>query len=288
MTMTNSTSAAVFFVSSNPESLAALGCHATVEAEYGDACVPGSLLTMAHHGPRAGQPAPCSGRYEIPSGISLVGLSHLDLDSLGGCAAIIGRRPEAPAFWEAAEFVDINGPHALGRLAPSELVIRQLHAFWAWSEANRCFAPRDGSCADITAQVLAGVEIIERICALDETLLAAGDAHREAGERLNAESFIEERDGVILRRSSAFVNHLYTTPEGVVCRAVAALSDKFGSVTVSFADDASRGRQNAREIVQALWGDLAGGHDNIAGSPRGQAMNEADLRVCFDAIIASL
>lgn len=282
--MTNSIS---FVISSNPANLLAAAPQATVEAEYGDVCVSGTVLTMAHHGPRSGNPCPCSGQYQIPEGISLVGLSHVDLDTLGGCAAILNRRPEAPAFWEAAEFVDLNGPHALGRLAPSETVLRQLHAFWAWSEANRCFAPRDGSVADVTAAVMAGIEIIERICALDESLLAAGDAHREAGERLNAESFIEEREGIILRRSSNFVNHLYTTPAGVVCKAVVAFSEKFGSVTVSFADDASRGRINAREIVQSLWGELAGGHDGIAGSPRGQAMTEEDLRACFQAVIDS-
>ena len=33
---------------------------ATVEAEYGDICVEGKDVTLAHHGPRSGNPAPCN------------------------------------------------------------------------------------------------------------------------------------------------------------------------------------------------------------------------------------
>ncbi len=33
---------------------------ATVEAESGNTVVSGSIITMAHHGPRAGQKTPCA------------------------------------------------------------------------------------------------------------------------------------------------------------------------------------------------------------------------------------
>ena len=49
-----------FVLSSDPRKLAAAIANqpsATVEAEYGDALVEGSVLTMAHHGPRTGQKA---------------------------------------------------------------------------------------------------------------------------------------------------------------------------------------------------------------------------------------
>ena len=32
-------------------------------------------------------------------------------------------------------------------------ISQALHAFWAWSQANRCFAPRDGSVLDVTSKV---------------------------------------------------------------------------------------------------------------------------------------
>ena len=282
-----------FFVSSNPETLAALNPSAPVEAEYGSVCVEGSLLTMAHHGERSGNPAPCSGKYAIPRGINLVGLSHLDLDSIGGCAEILGCRPTAPSFWAAAEYVDLNGPHRLAALNPSEKTVRQLHAFWAWSESHRTFPPRDGSVADVTDFVWEALQVLEYILTekdpeTRECYLRAGDEHRAAGERLNAESFRSAEGGVVIRVWPGFTNHLYNTPTGEVCRAVVALNTTNASVTVSFADDASRGTRNAREIVQGLWGELAGGHDNIAGSPRGATFGEAELLACAEAVRASL
>ena len=54
------------------------------------------------------------------------------------------------------------------------------------------------------------------------------------------------------------------------------------SITVSFAD---RGKKiSAKEIVQELWGNEAGGHPGIAGSPRGQEMTEKDMRQLVKAV----
>ncbi len=256
---------------------------ATVEAEYGEVCVTGSLLTMAHHGPRAGQPAPCSYENGCADGVEVVGISHVDLDTLGGCAAVISRKPEAPSFWALAEFVDLNGAHKLGVSGANDEDLRRLHAFWAWSEAHRVYAARDGSVTEVTDQVIAGISVIEGILAGDEALLAKGDEHKANGEVLNAESFVEMRNGVIVRVSPSFTNHLYVAPDGEVAKAVVALNPKTGSITVSFAD-APKGK-TARQIVQALWGGLAGGHDGIAGSPRDRRMGVDDLRRAFSATI---
>ena len=37
-------------------------------------------------------------------------------------------------------------------------------------------------------------------------------------------------------------------------------------------------RVSAKELVQELWGNEAGGHTGIAGSPRGQEMTEKDMK----------
>lgn len=85
---------------------------ATVEAEYGERVVEGEALTLAHHGPRANNPAPCNDpkAVKLPDD-SIVMISHLDLDTLGGILALQGRKPEGQEFWDAAEYVDVNGPH---------------------------------------------------------------------------------------------------------------------------------------------------------------------------------
>jgi hypothetical protein len=85
------------------------------------------------------------------------------LDALGGCLALLGRKPEADAFWALAAHVDVRGPHRLGEAGASEGDLARLHAFWAWSAENRVFPPRDGTVADITEAVEAAGEALGRI-----------------------------------------------------------------------------------------------------------------------------
>lgn len=262
-------------LSSSPSSLrsalATFNVTATVEAEYGAELVSGSALTFAHHGPRAGQPCPCSYGNDVATAkIEAVGVSHVDLDTLGGVLAIQGRKPESPSFWELAEFVDLNGAHKLSVSGANAADLASLHAWWAWSEKNRLFAPRDGSVADAGAWIDAAAEAITAILAGDETLLAAGEAHRKAGEALNAASFRKVFGNVIYRVSDAFTNHLYADPTGKPHAAVVTYSPKSGSITLSYAD--ATARDNACKLLQEQFGALAGGHKGIAGSPRGKRM----------------
>jgi hypothetical protein len=280
-----------FIVSNNAaaltSTLAAFGRTATVEAEFGDLCVPGSIVTLAHHGSRAGNPAPCAAPNGVGGdGIEAVGLSHLDLDALGGCLALLGRKPEADSFWELAEFVDVRGPHRLGEAGASEENLARLHAFWAWSADHRVFPPRDGSALDITEAVEAAAAALATILGGDENLLAAGVAFKEAGEALNAASLVEIVGGVLLRQHEGFVNHLYAAPDGVAYKAVVGFNPATGAVTVSFADTPPAG--GAVGVVQGLWGPLAGGHAGIAGSPRGEHLTLDDARRAVDAVLAVL
>lgn len=268
-----------FFLSSSPAKLQAhlaqFGRTATVEAEYGDEVVPGSVLTMAHHGPRAGQQCPCSYPNGCAENIEAVGLSHFDLDSFGGCLAILWTKPEAPGFWRLAEFVDLNGPHKISQSGASEEDLRRLYAFWAWSEKNRLSPPRDGSVAEVTDYINHSITVIQEIIGGKGGHLEAGDAFKAAGEKLNADTFVDASDGAILRIGPSFVNHLYEAPDGEIARAVVGFNTLTGAVTVSFAE-APQGK-NARDIVQEVFGDQAGGHAGIAGSPRG-------VRASFDGL----
>jgi hypothetical protein len=279
-----------FIVSNNAaaltSALAAFGRTATVEAEFGDLCVPGSVVTLAHHGSRAANPAPCAAPNGIGDGVEAVGLSHLDLDALGGCLALLGRKPEVGSFWELAEFVDVRGPHRLGEAGASEADLARLHAFWAWSADHRVFPPRDGSASDVTADVEAAEVALNAILGGDADLLAAGTAFKAAGEALNEASFIEIVGGVLLRQHEGFVNHIYATPDGVAGKAVVGFNPATGAVTVSFADTPPAG--GAVKIVQELWGPLAGGHAGIAGSPRGETLTLDDARRAVEAVLAVL
>jgi hypothetical protein len=290
----------------------------TVEAEYGSTVVEGSLLTLAHHTPEyAHNPSPCTrpgGMTGYVEGVEVVGLSHVDLDSVGGTLAVLGDKPGPDSFWALAGRIDILGPHRLeqaieeANARPHDVLA--LHAYWAWARTpeGRVMLPRDGSVADVTNDVMKHRSVLREIFneLRDNPGLGvdggAGGARIEAGRRFAAEgaalqkaSFVKMEGDVVLRTSPEFVNHLYqfTTGEGGiteatgVARAVVAFNSKTGAVTVSFAS-APTGPVNARTIVQQLWGTEAGGHAGIAGSPRNQQMTMGDALAAFEAVKAAL
>lgn len=272
------------FISSDPDQLDAklneFKATATVEAEYGDRLVKGSVTTMAHHGPRAGNPAPClSNNWNSNPAllVDAIGLSHLDLDAIGGVAALLGRKPDAHTFWQLAAFVDVNGAHKLGDAGATVADLARLYAWWAWNEAHKVYPPRDGSVADVTDDVHRAIAVLGLIMEDNLDLLAAGDKFRADEAKLNEESFVGfiANGDVLLRVAPQFVNHLYATPGGAVAKAVAAYNTLQGSVTISLADPIPG--ISCGEIVKKLWGELAGGHAGIAGSPRGSRMELKDL-----------
>lgn len=316
----------VFLASADPAALAATAPAVTVEAEFGDAVVEGSVLTMAHHGPRAGGKCPGAytsddvskalsaadafhageslrGDYELQLRAPLiVGLSHFDLDTIGGCMAVLevfgecfkgGRSPLGAAFWRLAEHVDVNGPHRLTEAPDAENAeaVECLRAFWAWGSANR--GPRvTNEVVDLTTHVKAAAEVVMTLLAghtpydspdnhRRTALLTAGREFAAAEETLRAASFRAEEQGVALRSAPGFTNHLYSAHPRA---AVVAFNETTQAVTVSFADGGVS--ESAVAVVQALWGSLAGGHRGIAGSPRGQAMTFEDAETAFRAVVA--
>lgn len=280
----------------------------TVEAEYGAYVAEGLVYTAAHHqatGDYAGRhivaggrAAPCNDEDipQISVASDLVLVSHIDLDTIGGCLRAL---PEFQGlfppwltarngdFWSLAEFVDVHGAHKLGGSGADFRAVRQLHAFWAWLKGCPR-APRD-VVTDITAIVQEAGTVLQRIFADDAELLARGDALRAAEADLNTRSFVRQDDDVIVRivdTSREFCNHLYATPEGAVGRAIASYCRETGMVTISLADPVPG--VSCRAIVQDLWGSEAGGHDGIAGSPRGQDMGEIGLMVAVHALTEAL
>ncbi len=277
----------------------------TIEAEYGERVVCGGLYTAAHHQPdMKGLPAPCCD-WDIPvcEGVMVI-ISHFDLDTLGGCLRTEERcqdlfHPQHEAFWNLAEYVDLNGPHMmenyLGRLGAEEHYQREracIYAFWAWSKAQ----PRlqGDELQNVTSLIKKGAHALRKIFAGDPDLIEAGVAFRELGEELNRHSCDgilnptdDPGDQVILRQSDSFVNHLYNMPgQTEVCGGVASLNTATGAVTISLARPIEG--VSCREIMQGLWGPEAGGHDGIAGTPRGQRFTTEDRNRAADALAEAI
>ena len=133
--------------------------------------------------------------------------------------------------------------------------------------------------------------------ALWRELMTAGAKLAEEEADLNAESFVElHGDAVIYRASDQFVSALYTTPADMArpgawkpnhaAKAVVAYNTKTLAVTVSLAEPVEG--VSCRALVQALWGPDAGGHDGIAGSPRGVEMTEAAAADAVEVLLVAL
>jgi len=285
------------YVTNNPDNLKDLFPTHTVEAEWGDRVVEGSIATLAHHGPRAGNPAPCiasvKGILIDPKDVAVIGVSHVDLDTVGGIRRLLGRhRLKELTFWKVAAAMDTVGPHRFEEILDSVIkdgsdwntIWDQFHAWWAWSENHRIMAPRGGEAADVTKELVDALDILDAIFDLDEGILNAGREWAAKKEVLEEDSFVKLVGEVILRRSEVFVNHLYNHEEKTY-RAVVALNHQTGACTVSL--EGPEGF-SCRELVQELWGSEAGGHAGIAGSPRGRTMTWEEAEAAANAVAKAL
>ena len=279
-------------ISSNPVNLKAADPQVTVEAEYGDLVVEGSVATFAHHGPRSDHPVPCvdARLLEVVKTLRAgdpwvepvkFGLSHFDLDTLGALMVLMGYREDLETdsgFWNLAAKADM-GPHRLDREDPDHPFIA---AYWAWSEEHRVYAPRDGSVLEITKEVDEAALVIADILCGDPDKVEDGRVFLANENALNGASFRGVKDSVIGRVSDQFTNHLYAVPDGTVFKAVVALNTAQKSVTVSL--ESPIDGISCRQVVQDLWGMEAGGHEGIAGSPRDREMTEADFEAALNAM----
>jgi hypothetical protein len=251
---------------------------ATVEAEYGVEVVEGSLVTLAHHGPRSDQPCPCLGEAIVVPSETIIGVSHIDLDTLGGVARLFGWKPFDEGFWALAAHVDLNGPHRAAEYHSYTLFRKDLEAWWAWSSANRAPRPDEGEVIDVTQYVKEALDVLREIEMGVASRFDAGKAWRMA--QFNLCRLSKPRalyNGVLFRTKPGgkFVNHLYKHG-GVVYSVIVGWepgdNPSNGAVTLSFEGEDER---DACALLQEFFGPLAGGHKGIGGSPRGMTVTRA-------------
>lgn len=306
--------------STSAEALEALSPAFTVEAEYGSTVVPGALGTLAHHeaARAAGLDSGCPcllapndalwGAAALAPGRPVIGVSHWDWDTAGGVLGLLGVKPVHglwPTVWQAVAHVDERGPHRAEEFAAYPKVRPLVEAMRAHAGANRSAAPLGGGVVDVTE---AAARDHRFLAALDlelgrgETLgLRAGDGlacHEAelpllaAGARFAAEleglasaSFVASFGGgrVLLRVSGRFVNHLYRH-EGCVAQALVGFNTDTGAVTLSFERPDALPDLSAAALMCRTFGDRAGGHRGIAGSPRGEVRTLAEAEALARAV----
>jgi len=265
----------------------------TIEAEFGAKIWLGSIYTAFHHQPVDDvQPAPCNNPLIPMLSEATIGVSHIDLDCVGGCARVMGRMElfdaeDLEEFWQLAAFIDTSGPHRISEFKDAEAAKDRIHAYWAWSQANRQWPPKGDVVVDVTDQVMEHLSILDRIFRGDPELLAAGQAFKDGEAELSSKSFVSFKDNIVVRRSGSFVNHLYEMPDGQIADAVVGFNVDTGAITISFADGGN-GERSCRDIVQMLWGEEAGGNPGIGGGPRERVMTEQDFEDAVEAVRQAL
>lgn len=255
-----------------------INAEATVEAEYGDECLEGTIVTLAHHGPRSGNPAPCN-TSDVPKlpPFATVVVSHIDLDTLGGIYALQGRKPEDDRFWEAAEMIDVKGVHHIHELDKD--IQDKLNAYYAYNDGQP--RQRYTEAIDVTKQIDDTYNVVNAIVDINDPehdkLITAGKEWAQTREKEVEDQLVyENKDVRVFDTNGIFCAASYFSPnQNTICPATVTYNEKFKSITLAFEDG---GKQlNAKEIVQELWGPEAGGREGIAGSPRNVEMTKNDL-----------
>jgi hypothetical protein len=257
------------------------------ETEYGTVEVEGSCpeWTLNHHLDPS-KPCPCivKNLSRVPP---VIGVSHFDLDTLGGVLALQGRKPDAPEFWELAAFVDTNGPHRVAQFGASDETVAQIMAFWVWSQENRLQMAPKGEVVDVTSHFAEAERALLRILNNDPKMLDAGVEFKHKNDVLRDTTWVDEvkhpRFGwVVLRTGPAFLNALYYRKDGSPADVVIGHRTDFGSITISH--DKVDGL-NCATVAQEFFGPDAGGHPGIAGTPRNSKYNLSDAKEFFEFFI---
>ena len=262
---------------------------ASVEAEYGENVIEGEDVTLAHHTKAyEGNPAPCNTPNVpvLPDGSTIV-ISHIDLDTLGGIAALLGRKKEDSDFWKAAEFIDLNGFHHLHEV--SESAREQYLAYQAWAESHR--SPRVQEITDVTATVLEHLDVIDRALDREPALIEEGIRWDEEMKDKTEKCLVYEDQYIRVFNSpeGTFCNASYYSPNlKKVIPSIVSFNGVRQAVTLSFEDQGKQLQLQARSIVQELWGPEAGGHAGIAGSPRGVPMTFEDAKKLAEIVDAKV
>ena len=249
---------------------------ATVEAEYGEKIIKGKKITLAHHIKEyQDNSAPCNTpNVPILSNNSTIVVSHLDLDTIGGIAALMGRKKEDVKFWKAAEFIDLNGPHNLYKV--EEETRKKYIAYEAYQANHR--NPRFTEITDVTNIVLEHLDVIDKVIDGDKKIIQEGIKWNEETKRKIEECLVFENNNVRIFNSPNGIfcsAAYYSEKQGRVIPSTVTRNGKLKTITIAMADGGKK--ISAKELVQELWGNEAGGHIGIAGSPRGKEMTEKDM-----------
>lgn len=250
--------------------------NATVEAEYGERVIEGTDVTLAHHAEKyKNNPAPCNNpNVPVLEDNSIIIISHLDLDTLGGISALMGIKQNDSVFWKDAEFIDMNGSHHLHEV--DEVSRERYKAFRAYQSEHPL--PKFIETTDITDTVLEYIDVFSKIMDGDKELIDNGEKwFNERNEKIENSLVYENANVRVFYSDGNYCSSAYCSPNlGIEVSTIVMLNKSTGEITVSIADGCQKDI-SAKEFVREHLGKEAGGHDAIAGGSRGEVYSFQDL-----------
>lgn len=259
----------------------------SVEAEYGNIVIEGWAATLAHHVEGwTSAPSLCEFDYLEKNSVDVFEehvclISHIDLDVIVGISHLLGLQDFS---WESKgiNYVDCNGQHTLFSEHVSEMARKVIIAYVGYASINRApFSPKE-DIMDVTEYVMSTIQNFNTEYYYSVGLKLITDRKEEAERSLllglNGVALIEQAED-----SKVFgLNSEYTIKNNVYDYVI-VYSNKFKSVTVS-AKDGNRQKINLAEFMQGIFGNEAGGHAGIAGTPRGAEFSIDDAWRVFSAL----
>lgn len=257
---------------------------ATVECEYGNTVVEGAV-TLAHH-VEGWNTAPSlqTSNVLFEAGVEMVVdgdyimISHIDLDTVCGIMAVAEDYDIPEDIKKGINYVDCNGQHHLYDTEVSEDARKYILSYIGYANAHRAPIGQE----DVTDYV---IDLIERFNTQEN--YEAGKAFVE-GRRVEAEASLAGAVGsvVLLDQdvdSKAFgLNSEYILND-VEYDYVIVFDQKFGKITLS----SRKGKDDVRnmvDVMRAVFGEEAGGHKGIAGTPRGKMYTLEDAFNLMDIV----
>lgn len=266
---------------------------ATVEAEYGGIVKEGSLVTFAHHsGEWQKCPPPClqPNRKASAQPIKLAMISHIDLDTVIGLMALEGCKPKntyfSRAFYKAAGYIDLNGYHNLCKVSKrSQELLNAANAY-----LKEVADTRFKEITDVTDIYHKVRDFLINLLSDHEFRNQAIDKGEQWAQAMSAQTdvcLVKETANIrVFETKGVFCNAAYyNRTQNKLYDACIALNTSQNSITVSFANVAELAPISAREIVQSIWGEKAGGHNGIAGTPRGDDMKYTLTRKDLNKVV---
>jgi len=275
-----------------------------VEAEWGDEALesPYADIALNHHGSRASNPCPSEIGIVAPQVVELCKkhknktyiVSHIDADTIFGimwCEGLFdaekGYAPDLVQIAKMVAFTDKNGRH----IAMSELeALNDTDAFKKWLSLGLLFSRNaisfKGDISEHVAKIIYAASQIIFSKNIKESQIYKEALEWEAGKAKSAKEAITYKDDILLGfASKKFMcdNYALFADEDGIVRKIIIQYDLHNKSILLAAYDAKTaqdffGKKGVVGPLQDFFGNEAGGHIAIGGSPRNKPMKWQDYK----------